>query len=209
MKSVAILFTSLLFAASAVCAAEGAAPAADAKPDLAAGEAISAKVCSACHTNDGSRGSPAYPILQGQHPEYLIKQLTEFKAGKRVNAIMNGMVAALSDADIRNVAAFYASKSAKPGFAKHKDTVALGEKIYRGGIADRQIPACAGCHSPDGAGMPAQYPRIGSQQADYTEAQLVAFRGGVRTNSVPMTGVAAKLNDREIKAVADYIAGLH
>jgi cytochrome c553 len=166
-------------------------------------------VCAACHTNDGSRGSPAYPILQGQHPEYLIKQLTEFKAGKRVNAIMNGMVAALSEADMRNVAAFYASKSAKPGFAKHKDTVALGEKIYRGGIADRQIPACAGCHSPDGAGMPAQYPRIGGQQADYTEAQLVAFRGGVRTNSVPMTGVAAKLNDREIKAVADYIAGLH
>jgi cytochrome c553 len=208
MKSVAILFTSLLFASFAVCAAEGEAKA-DAKPDLAKGEAISTKVCSACHTNDGSRGSPANPILQGQHPEYLIKQLTEFKSGKRSNPIMNGMAAPLSEADIRNVAAFYASKTAKPGFAKHKESVALGEKIYRGGVADRMIPACAGCHSPDGAGLPAQYPRIGSQQADYTEAQLVAFRGGARTNSAPMIGVAAKLNDREIKAVADYIAGLH
>ena len=209
MKSVAIVITSLLFAASAVCAAEGEAKAPAAKPDLAKGEAISTKVCSACHTNDGSRGSPAYPILQGQHPEYLIKQLTEFKSGKRNNAIMTAMAATLTDVDMRNVAAFYASKMAKPGFAKHKDTVAMAEKIYRGGISDRTIPACAGCHSPDGAGMPAQYPRLGGQQADYLEAQLIAFRSGARTNSAPMTGVAAKLNDREIKAVADYMAGLH
>src|ERR1700710_2484386 len=121
MKSVAILITSLLFAASAVCAAEGEAKAPAAKPDLAKGEALSTKVCSACHTNDGSRGSPANPILQGQHPEYIIKQLTDFKTGKRSNPIMNGMAAPLTDADIRNVAAFYASKTAKPGFAKHKD----------------------------------------------------------------------------------------
>jgi cytochrome c553 len=100
------------------------------------------------------------------------------------------------------------SKKIKTGFSKEKDTVALGEKIYRGGISDRQIPACAGCHSPNGAGMPAQYPRLGGQHADYTVAQLVAFRDNVRQNSAPMTGVAAKLNDREIKAVADYIAGL-
>jgi cytochrome c553 len=86
--------------------------------------------------------------------------------------------------------------------------VALGEKIYRGGIADRSVPACAGCHSPDGAGIPSQYPRLGGQHAEYTEAQLVAFRGGVRNNNAVMTGVAAKLNDREIKAVADYTAGL-
>ena len=85
---------------------------------------------------------------------------------------------------MKNVAAFYASKTAKPGFAKNKDTVALGEKIYRGGIADRSVPACAGCHSPTGAGIPAQYPRLGGQHADYTEAQLVAFRGGARKNSV-------------------------
>lgn len=212
MKSVASvvapLVASLMLAVSAsVAFADEAKPAAT-KPDLAKGQATAA-VCASCHTNDGSRGSPAYPILQGQHPEYLVKQLTEFKAGKRVNPIMGGMVAALSEDDMKNVAAFYASKQAKPGFAKSKDTVALGEKIYRGGIADRSIPACAGCHSPDGAGIPSQYPRLAGQHADYTEAQLVAFRGGVRKNSIPMMGVAAKLNDREIKAVADYIAGLH
>ena len=208
MKSVAILFTSLLLAASSTFAAEGEAKPA-AKPDLAKGQATSTNVCAACHTNDGSRGSPANPILQGQHPEYLVKQLAEFKSGKRANAIMSGMSATLSEADMKNVAAFYAGKTAKPGFAKNKDLVTLGEKIYRGGIADRMIPACAGCHSPSGAGIPAQYPRLAGQHADYTEAQLVAFRGGVRKNSAPMAGVAAKMNDREIKAVADYIAGLH
>ncbi len=208
MKSVASLVVSLMLAASASSAfAEEAQPAAK-KPDLAKGQATAA-VCVSCHANDGSRGSPAYPILQGQHPEYLVKQLSEFKSGKRANPIMSGMAAALTEDDMKNVAAFYASKSAKAGFAKSKDTVALGEKIYRGGIGDRQVPACAGCHSPNGAGLPIQYPRIGGQHADYTEAQLVAFRSGARKNSAPMTGVAAKLNDREIKAVSDYIAGLH
>jgi cytochrome c553 len=208
MKSVAsVAFSfgiSLLLAASA---SAGAAEAAKPAPDLAKGQATAA-ICASCHTMDGSRGSPTYPILQGQHPEYLAKQLAEFKSGKRANAIMSGMAAALSEDDMRNVAAFYAGKTAKPGFAKNKATVALGEKIYRGGIADRQIPACAGCHGPNGAGLPVQYPRLGGQHADYTEAQLVAFRGGVRKNSVPMTGVAAKMNDAEIKAVSDYIAGL-
>ena len=207
MKSVATLFTSLLLAASvtsASYAAEGGAKAA-AKPDPAKGQVTATNVCAACHTNDGSRGSPANPILQGQHPEYLVKQLNEFKSGKRANAIMSGMVASLSDADMKNVSAFYAGKTAKPGFAKNKELVTLGEKIYRGGIADRMIPACAGCHSPTGAGIPAQYPRLAGQHADYTEAQLVAFRGGVRKNNLAMSGVAAKLNDREIKAVADYI----
>ena len=208
MKSVALLFTSLLLAASSTFAADGEAKAA-AKPDLAKGQATATSVCAACHTNDGSRGSAANPILQGQHPEYLVKQLSEFKSGLRANPIMSGMAAPLSEADMKNVSAFYASKVAKPGFAKNKDLVTLGEKIYRGGIADRMIPACAGCHSPTGAGIPAQYPRLAGQHADYTEAQLVAFRSGARKNSVPMTGVAAKLNDREIKAVADYIAGLH
>ena len=197
----------LLAAASVSFAAEEAKPAA-AKPDLAKGQATSTTVCAACHTNDGSRGSPANPIIQGQHPEYIVKQLEEFKAGGRANPIMSGMAAPLSDADMKNVAAFYASKTAKPGFAKNKELVVLGEKIYRGGIADRMIPACAGCHSPTGAGIPAQYPRLAGQHADYTEAQLLAFRSGTRKNSAPMTGVAAKMNDREIKAVADYIAGL-
>jgi cytochrome c553 len=109
---------------------------------------------------------------------------------------------------MRNVAAFYASKTVKPGFAKNKDTVVLGEKIWRGGIADRSIPACAGCHGPTGSGMPAQYPRLGGQHGDYVEAQMVAFRSGARANNAVMTGVAAKMNDKEIKAVSDYIAGL-
>ncbi|MDO9313190.1 MAG: c-type cytochrome [Burkholderiaceae bacterium] len=205
MKFASVLLSCCLFAAFSASANEAHAPA---KPDLAKGAATAA-VCSACHSSDGSRGSPAQPILQGQHPEYLVKQLTEFKQGTRANAIMSGMAAPLSDGDMKNVAAFYASKQAKPGFAKNADLAALGEKIYRGGVAERSIPACAGCHSPNGAGIPSQYPRLGGQHADYTEAQLTAFRGGVRKNSTQMTGVAAKMNDHEIKAVADYIAGLH
>ena len=157
MKTVALLLSSLMLAASAHANEPAAAPA---KPDLAKGGTIASQVCAACHTADGSRGSPANPILAGQHPEYLAKQLHEFKSGKRKNAIMQGMAAPLSEDDIRNVSAFYASKTAKPGFAKNKDTVALGEKIYRGGIADRNIPACAGCHGPAGSGplLPAALP---------------------------------------------------
>lgn len=207
MKLAAPLLSCLLLvAASASFAAEPAKPVA--KPDLAKGQATATNVCAACHTSDGSRGSPANPIIQGQHPEYLTKQLTEFKNGKRANPIMQGMAAALSEADMKNVAAFYAGKQPKPGFAKNKDSVALGEKIYRGGIADRMVPACAGCHGPSGAGIPSQYPRLSGQHADYTTTQLVAFRDGKRKNNAQMTGVAAKMNDREIRAVADYIAGL-
>ena len=122
---------------------------------------------------------------------------------------MSGMAAAIANEDdMKHIAAFYASKQAKPGFAKSKETVALGEQIYRGGIANKQVPACAGCHSPNGAGMPAQYPRLASQHADYAEAQLLAFRSGIRGNSAQMTGVASRMNDKEIKAVSDYMAGL-
>ncbi|KQV86836.1 MULTISPECIES: c-type cytochrome [unclassified Roseateles] len=205
MKTVALLLSSLLLAATAH-ANEPAAVAA--KPDSAKGGAISSQVCAACHTADGSRGSPANPILQGQHAEYLAKQLTEFKSGKRKNPVMQGMAAPLSEDDIRNVAAFYAAKTAKPGFAKNKDTVALGEKIYRGGIAERNVPACAGCHGANGSGLPVQYPRLGGQHGDYVEAQMVAFRSGARANNPVMVTVAAKMNDKEIKAVSDYIAGL-
>jgi len=209
MKPVARLLSSLALALAGVhaYAVESVSPAASAA-DANKGAAISNGVCVACHTNDGSRGSPANPILQGQHPEYLAKQLAEFKAGIRANAIMRGMASALSDADMKNVAAFYAGKQAKPGAARNKDLAALGEKIYRGGIAERAIPACTACHGPTGAGMPVQYPRLGGQHADYVEAQLLAFRGGIRKNNAAMTGVAAKLNDREIKAVSDYVAGL-
>jgi cbb3-type cytochrome c oxidase subunit III len=202
-----LLITLAALAASSLSFANDA-PAAPAKADPAKGAALYGAVCTSCHGAEGNSGAPTFPKLAQQHPEYIVKQLQEFKSGKRANAVMMGFASQLSDADMRNVAYYVASKNAKPGFAKEKETVALGEKIYRGGIADRQIAACAGCHSPNGAGMPAQYPRLSGQHADYTTSQLTQFREGIRKNSVQMTQVAAKLNDREIKAVADYIAGL-
>ncbi len=208
MKTAALVFSASILAFSALPAL-AAEPAAPAKPDLVKGAAISAQTCAACHTSDGSRGAATNPILQGQHAEYLAKQLHDFKDGKRKNAIMTGMAAPLSDDDIRNVTAFYASKPVtKPGSSKNKDQATLGEKIYRGGIAERHIAACAGCHSPTGAGMPAQYPRIGSQQGDYLLAQLNAFRSGARANNPVMTAVTEHMTDKEIAAVADYVAGL-
>jgi len=213
MKLLASLLTAALLAAPAfsafaqAAAAPAAAPAA-AKPDVAAGGKKYEAVCAACHGADGNSGVPANPKMAQQHPEYLVKQLQEFKSGKRANPIMQGFAATLSDADMKNIAYWVAANKAKPGFAKDKELVSLGERIYRGGIADRQIAACAGCHSPNGAGIPAQYPRLGGQHADYTDQQLKAFRDGARKNSVQMSQVAAKLNDREIKAVSDYIAGL-
>ena len=188
--------------------AQGSAPAQPAKPDLAKGEASYAAVCAACHAADGNSTIAVNPMLAQQHPEYLVKQLKEFKSGKRSDPVMQGMAAMLSDDDMRNVAAWLASQKAKEGFAKDKDLVSLGERIYRGGIQDRHIAACAGCHSPNGAGIPAQYPRLSGQHADYTVKQLTDFRDGKRGNNNQMRDVAAKLNDREIKAVADYIAGL-
>ncbi len=214
MKLHASLLVAALLAAPAMPslantpAPAAPAKAAAAKPDLAAGEARYTAMCAACHGADANSGSPAYPKLAGQHPEYLVKQLQEYKSGKRANAVMQGMAAGLSDADMKNIAAWAASQKPKSGFAKDKELVSLGERIWRGCIADRNIAACAGCHSPNGAGIPAQYPRIAGQHADYTIAQLTGFRDGVRKNSVQMTQVAAKLNDREIRAVSDYVAGL-
>ena len=208
MKLLASLLTAAalaapVFSAFAACDAPKAA-----KPDLVKGEASFTAVCAACHGADGNSAIAANPKLSQQHPEYLVKQLQEFKSGKRNNAIMKGFATALSDDDMRNIAYWLTSKPAKAGFAKDKDLVAMGERIYRGGIADRQIAACAGCHSPNGAGIPAQYPRLSGQHADYTVSQLNMFRDGSRANSIQMTQVSAKLNDKEIKAVADYIAGL-
>ena len=208
MKLFASLLTATLLVASvfSVQANEAVAPAA--KPDLAKGEATYGAVCAACHGADGNSAISANPKLAQQHPDYIVKQLQEFKSGKRANAIMMGMSAALSEQDMKNIAAWVETKAAKKGFAKDKELVTLGERIYRGGIADRQIAACAGCHSPTRAGIPSQYPRLAGQHADYAVAQLTAFRDGVRKNNTQMTQVAAKLNDREIKAVSDYIAGL-
>ena len=199
--------SALALAAAFALPAAAAGTAAHAKADPVKGQERAA-ACMACHTADGTRGAPANPILQGQHAEYIVKQLTEFKSGKRANAVMSGMAAALTPEDMANIAAFYNSKPPVTGAARNKDTVALGEKIYRGGIAAKQVPACAGCHAPTGAGMPAQYPRLGGQHADYTEAQLVALRSGARGNSAQMMSIAARMSDKEIKAVSDYIAGL-
>ena len=215
MKLLATYFLTALLAvtafssqAAAPAAPAAAAPAKAVKPDLVAGEAKFTAVCAACHGADGNSGTPVNPKLAQQHPEYLVKQLQEFKSGVRKNAIMQGFASQLSDADMKNIAFWATTKKSKPGFAKDKELVALGERIYRGGVADRQIAACAGCHSPNGAGNPVQYPRLGGQHADYTAAQLTGFRDGVRKNNLQMTQVAAKLNDREILALADYIAGL-
>ncbi len=209
MKLIAPLIVAGLMAAFSFSAVANEAAPAKYKPDLAKGEASFGAVCAACHGPDGNSILPIYPKLAQQHPEYLVKQLTEFKAGKRANPIMLGFASTLSEEDMKNIAYWISSKPAKPGFSQDKDLVTLGERIYRGGIADRQVPACAGCHSPNGAGIPAQYPRLAGQNAEYAQAQLTAFRDGVRMNSIQMTQVAAKLNDREIKAVSDYIAGLH
>lgn len=206
-----LLAAVLVVPAMSSFAAGEAAPAAAAKvtkPDLVKGGASFAAVCASCHGADGNSGTPANPKLSQQHPEYLVKQLQEFKSGKRKNPIMQGFAAALSDDDMKNVAYWVTGQKAKPGFAKDKDLVALGERIYRGGVADRQIAACAGCHSPNGAGIPSQYPRLSGQHADYVATQLTSFRDGSRTNNLSMSQVAAKLNDREIRALADYVAGL-
>ncbi|MDP2449247.1 MAG: c-type cytochrome [Polaromonas sp.] len=202
------LFAALLLVPAVSRAAGEAAPAKVAKPDLVKGEATYTAVCVACHAADGNSAIAVNPKLAQQHPEYLVKQLQEFKSGKRNNAVMKGFASALSDDDMKNISYWVTTQKAKPGFAKDKALVALGERIYRGGISDRQVPACAGCHSPNGAGIPSQYPRLGGQHAEYTAAQLTTFRDGGRNNNLQMTQVAAKLNDREIRAVADYIAGL-
>jgi len=185
-----------------------------AKPDLARGQAIAAQVCAACHGADGNSTGGAYPKLAGQHAEYLVKQLHDFKSqgGKpplRVNPIMAGFAAALSDQDMINVAAWFSSQTPKPGYAHDAKTVELGRSIWRGGIASRGVPACAACHGPTGQGIPVQYPRLSGQWAEYIVAQLDAFGQGTRNNSDPMHAIAHRMSDDEVKAVADYAAGLH
>jgi cytochrome c553 len=211
------MIRQLAYAASAaalLCA--GAATAqGPAKPDAAKGQGIASQVCSACHAADGNSTAPVNPKLAGQFYEYLHKQLVNFKAqdGKKAgrdNAVMAGMVANLSAADMQDVAAYYASQKLKPAAAKDKDLASLGQKIYRGGNVATGVAACAGCHGPSGAGIPAQYPRISGQFAEYVEAQLKAFRAGARANDPNgmMRGVAVRMTDREIQGVAEYVAGL-
>jgi cytochrome c553 len=196
------------FGLAAALLAAGAAWAQD-KPPAAA------QVCAACHGADGNSVAPANPKIAGQIPEYLQKQLADFKAqgGKkpvRESAIMNGMVANLSDADMKGLAAYYGGQAQKPAAAADKDLASQGQKLWRGGDVAHGIPACSGCHGPAGAGIPAQFPRLSGQFAEYIAAQLTAFREGKRANdrNGVMRGVAAHMNDGQIRAVAEYAAGL-
>jgi cbb3-type cytochrome c oxidase subunit III len=188
---------------------------AHAKADPAKGKAIAETVCVACHGADGNSLAAANPNLAGQVEEYIYKQLKNFKAvdGKpavRNNPIMGGMAAPLSDEDMKNVAAWFSSQKMKPAAAKDEKQIALGQKIWRQGDFKKGIPACAGCHGPAGAGLPAMYPRLAGQFPEYTEAQLKSFRTEERANDPEkmMRMIAAKLSDVEIKAVAEYAAGL-
>lgn len=205
-----ILALAALLAAIAAFAAEPPF-----RGDAAKAQGIVNQVCAACHAADGNSQIAANPKLAGQIPEYLFKQLMDFKAAagkkaERDNAVMAGMMANLSPDDMRNLSTYFSGQPAKPGAAKSKDLVALGQRLYRGGIVDEGIAACASCHGPNGAGMSAQYPRLSGQHAEYVSAQLKAFRSGSRANDInaTMRGVAGRLSDREIDAVADYIAGL-
>jgi cytochrome c553 len=178
--------------------------------DPAKAQSIVNQVCAACHGSDGNSLLNANPSLAGQHPEYLAKQLMEFKSGSRNNAVMTGMVANLSAEDMRNLAAYYAGQKPKETAARDKALIAQGRKLYRGGNAANGAAACAGCHSPSGAGIPAQYPRLAGQHAEYVLTQLKAFHAGERTNdpNQMMRTVAAKLSDREMAALAEYVSGL-
>jgi cytochrome c553 len=197
-----------------VCAGQAFAQK-DAKADLAKAQSIASQVCAACHAADGNSVAPANPKLAGQFPAYLYKQLADFKpvAGKkpvRESAVMNGIVANLSEADMKGLAAYYAGQKLKPSQATDKDLSALGQKVWRGGNPATGVPSCAGCHGPAGAGIPGQYPRLSGQYAEYIASQLRLFRDGARANdrNGVMRGVAARMTEREIRAVAEYAAGL-
>ncbi|MDO9281400.1 MAG: c-type cytochrome [Methylotenera sp.] len=177
-------------------------------PSTRTAEQIVNTVCAACHAPDGNSAISLNPKLAGQHPEYLQKQLTEFKSGKRANAVMSGMAAGLSDEEMKALADYFAAKRLNLGQAKTNGAGSLGEKMYRAGNAANNTPACAACHGPTGAGLPIQFPRLGGQHADYTLAQLKAFRTGERANAPMMMAITAKMTDAEMAAVADYIEGL-
>ena len=182
-----------------------------AKADPAQAQAIVTKVCAACHATDGNSVSPANPVLAGQHADYIAKQLADYKNNKdRKNPVMFGMASPLSPQDMKNLGAYFESQKPKSRAAKDPALVKLGQQIYRGGIMAKGVAACASCHGPNGAGIPAQFPRVAGQYAEYSTAQLQSFRAAERANdpNSMMRTIAAKLSDGEIKAVAEYIAGL-
>ena len=203
-------------AASALCLHAAVTIAAELpRGDAEKGKGIATQVCAACHGADGNSPTPANPKLGGQIEEYTYKQLMNFKAlaGKkpeRESSVMGAMAAGLSPEDMRDLAAYFASQKESQGQAKNKETVFFGRKLYRGGDAAKGLPACAGCHGADGSGIPVQYPRLAGQYAEDTTAQLKAFRDGQRMNDPNrmMRTIAARMNDKEIASVSDYIAGL-
>jgi cytochrome c553 len=211
---VLVASASLALAAGPVFAEEGAKQEAP-KADPAKGQAIATQVCVACHAADGNSVAPANPKIAGQFAEYLNKQLVNFKsqAGKkaeRENPVMAGIVSTLSPDDMKNLAAYFAGQKLKPAAAKDKNLAAAGQKLWRGGNMATGVPACAGCHGPDGSGIPALFPRIAGQYSEYIEVQLKSFQGGLRSNdrNGMMRGVVARMSEMEIRAVADYAAGL-
>ncbi|HEX4870911.1 MAG TPA: c-type cytochrome [Nevskiaceae bacterium] len=178
--------------------------------DAKAGEAKAA-VCAACHGPAGVSAVPEWPKLAGQHSAYIAEQLKQYKSGARQNAVMLGQAMNLSEQDMKDLGAYYAAQAASPGVASEA-SVAVAEKIYRGGVASRGIPACSGCHGPTGTGnAAAKYPRLAGQHAAYTALQLKAYRSGERAagaNGQMMAAVASQLSDEEIEALASYLNGL-
>ena len=214
---------SLLLATLTLAGAVGSAAAADAAHSATAPKADPAKGGSLYDTGDNARGIPACaschgaagnstivanPKLAGQVDTYIHKQLVDFTTPQRNQPIMTAYAKALTDEEKTNIAAYLFGQQPKQGAARNKDTLELGRKIYRGGIADRGVAACASCHGAVGSGIPAQYPRLAGQHQDYTFAQLQNFKSGARSNSPQMGTLAKRLSDEEMKAVADYIAGL-
>ena len=179
--------------------------------DAAAGQAKAA-VCGACHGPDGNSMAPNFPKLAGQGERYLNKQLHDIKSGKRTVLEMTGLLTNLSDQDLADISAYFASQKGSVGAADPK-VVARGEELFRGGKLDQGMPSCTGCHSPNGAGnAAAAFPHLGGQHAQYTAKQLTDFREGNRTNDGDakiMQSVAAKLSNKDIEAVSNYIQGLH
>ncbi|NNF51783.1 MAG: cytochrome c4 [Gammaproteobacteria bacterium] len=182
---------------------------ASAEGDAEAGKAKSA-TCTACHGVDGNSVNPEWPKIAGQHASYTVLQLQAYKDGKRQNALMMPMAMGLSDADMQDLAAYYASQQTTPGMAD-PELVATGERVYRGGNPSRGVPACIACHGPAGKGNPlTMYPKLAGQHAVYTYLQLKAYADQVRKSdkNQMMRNIADRMSDSDMRAVASYIEGL-